>query len=138
MSDWLWLKAVAGLAEGGHKGLQAVQQYITAGGDLDRKLTSIEVSLLGHANLFDVGYTLLALALRFKREEAAAFLLTSSDMIEGEGRSTRKRLPPHVCSDRAMEIQRLLTCALRPRKGPDSFFCYFVMDCPTFALPTGE
>jgi ubiquitin thioesterase ZRANB1 len=46
--------------------LKPVRQYLQNGGDLGRQLTLIETNLLNRPSAFEVGYTLVHLAIRFK------------------------------------------------------------------------
>lgn len=63
----------AGVVEGD---LEAVEAYKSAGGDIARQLTADEVQLLNRSSAFDVGYTLVHLAIRFQRQDMLAILLT--------------------------------------------------------------
>ena len=127
--DWLWLNACVGVADGDSN---AVQAFIAAGGDPARQLTQDEVILLNRPSAFQVGYTIVHLAIRFKREDMLAVLLTATDVAA----KAVKRLPSHSSPDLATDIRREILSSLRQRKG--DFPCFFVADCVTFALPTGN
>lgn len=63
----------AGVVEGD---MAAVEAYKSSGGDIARQLTADEVQLLNRSSAFDVGYTLVHLAIRFQRQDMLAILLT--------------------------------------------------------------
>lgn len=67
------LTPVLGVVEGD---LAAVEAYKSSGGDIARQLTADEVRLLSRPSAFDVGYTLVHLAIRFQRQDMLAILLT--------------------------------------------------------------
>lgn len=67
------LALVAGVVEGD---LAAIEAYKSSGGDIARQLTADEVRLLNRPSAFDVGYTLVHLAIRFQRQDMLALLLT--------------------------------------------------------------
>lgn len=125
-ADWNWLNACLGILEGDPNPVEA---YLTSGGDPTRTLTAAEVAILNRASAFDVGHTLVHLAIRFKKEDLLAILLSQ---IEGSG-SGVKRVPSYVAPDLAEDIRRHFASTLRQRKG--SFLCNFVTELPTFALP---
>ncbi|CAH1783090.1 unnamed protein product [Owenia fusiformis] len=124
--DWLWLGACQGVVEGD---IHSVESYLTIGGDPARQITQDEMLLLGRKSAFEVGYTLVHLAIRFKREDILAILLTSTDVPS----KAIKRMPSHVSPDIAAELRREISASLRQRKG--DFPCYFVAECATFSLP---
>lgn len=129
--DWLWLNACVGVVVGDHG---AIESFIASGGDPSRQLTQDEVALLNRPSAFEVGYTLVHLAIRFKRDDMLAVLLTSTE----SNANGLKRLPSHVCPDVAAEIRREISSILRQRKGGKGEFpCQFFSDCVTFALPSG-
>lgn len=64
---------VIGVVEGD---LAAIEAYKSSGGDIARQLTADEVRLLNRPSAFDVGYTLVHLAIRFQRQDMLAVLLT--------------------------------------------------------------
>lgn len=125
-ADWNWLNACIGIIEGDPNPVEA---YLSSGGDPARTLTASEVSILNRASAFDVGHTLVHLAIRFQREDLLAMLLSQ---IEGSG-SGVKRVPSYVAPDLAADIRRHFTSTIRQRKG--HFPCNFVTELPTFALP---
>ncbi|GLV35863.1 trabid [Carabus blaptoides fortunei] len=125
-ADWAWLNACLGVLEGD---ANPVEAYLSSGGDPARQLTAAEVTLLNRSSAFDVGHTLVHLAIRFHREDMLATLLSQ---IEGSG-SGVKRVPSYVAPDIATDIRRHMSSTIRQRKG--SFPCNFVTELPTFALP---
>ncbi|XP_018319117.1 ubiquitin thioesterase trabid [Agrilus planipennis] len=125
-TDWKWLNACKGIIEGDPSPVEA---YLSSGGDPTRTLTSSEVAILNRASAYDVGHTLVHLAIRFQREDLLAILLSQ---IEGSG-SGVKRVPSYVAPDLAADIRRHFASTIRQRKG--SFPCNFVTELPTFALP---
>ncbi|RWS26987.1 Ubiquitin thioesterase Zranb1-like protein, partial [Leptotrombidium deliense] len=62
-ADWLWLAACCAVINGDP---EPVLQYLASGGDPSRQLTSSELSLLARPSAFDVGHTLVHLAIRFQ------------------------------------------------------------------------
>lgn len=128
-ADWKWLKACLGVLDGDPNPVEA---YLSAGGDPARQLVAQEVTLLNRSSAFDVGHTLVHLAIRFHREDMLATLLSQ---IEGS-ESGVKRVPSYVAPDLAADIRRYFASTIRQRKG--SFPCSFVTDLITFALPAGK
>ena len=63
----------SGVVEGD---LAAVEAYKSSAGDIARQLTADEVQLLNRSSAFDVGFTLVHLAIRFQRQDMLAILLT--------------------------------------------------------------
>ena len=126
--DWLWINACQGVVDGD---THAIEAYLAAGGDPARQLTSEESAFLCRPSAFAVGYTLVHLAIRFRREDIMAALLTSTDAVS----KARKRVPSYVAPDIAAELVREISSSLRQRKG--DFPCYFLMETSTFALPAG-
>ncbi|XP_038046166.1 ubiquitin thioesterase ZRANB1-like [Patiria miniata] len=124
-SDWLFLNACMGVIEGDAR---AVELYLTSGGSPTRQLTRDEVTLLNRPSAFDVGFTLVHLAIRFQREDLVAVLLTPDVTA-----NVVKRPPSQVCPDLATGIRREIAKSLRQRKG--DFLCFFVTDLLTFILP---
>ncbi|KAI0207295.1 Ubiquitin thioesterase zranb1-B [Lamellibrachia satsuma] len=124
--DWLWLNACQGVIEGD---TNAVEAYLMANGDPARQLTSDDCTLLNRPSAFEVGYTLVHLAIRFQREDMLTALLTSTDVVA----TVKKRVPSHVAPDVASDILRGVASTLRQRKG--DFRCYFLTEMATFALP---
>lgn len=124
-ADWSWLNACLGVVDGDPN---PIENYLGSGGDPARQLTQSEVSLLGRPSAFDVGHTLVHLAIRFQREDLLRILL-SSDV----SRAAKKRVPSHISPDLAADIRRHISAALLQRKG--DFPCFFVTELVTFALP---
>ncbi|XP_071793206.1 ubiquitin thioesterase zranb1-like [Asterias amurensis] len=124
-SDWLFLNACMGVVEGDPR---VVEAYLTSGGSPTRQLNRDEVTLLNRPSAFDVGFTLVHLAIRFKREDLVAVLLTPD--VTG---NVVKRPPSQVCPDLAGGIRRDIARSLRQRKM--DFLCFFVTDLLTFILP---
>ncbi|XP_018579145.1 ubiquitin thioesterase trabid isoform X1 [Anoplophora glabripennis] len=125
-ADWNWLNACIGVIEGDPNPVEA---YLSSGGDPARTLTASEVAILNRSSAFDVGHTLVHLAIRFQREDLLAVLLSQ---IEGSG-SGVKRVPSYVAPDIAADIRRHFSSTIRQRKG--NFPCNFVTEFPTFTLP---
>ncbi|CAH0556130.1 unnamed protein product [Brassicogethes aeneus] len=125
-ADWNWLNACLGVIDGDPSPVEA---YLSSGGDPARTLTASEVAILNRSSAFDVGHTLVHLAIRFQREDLLAILLTQ---IEGSG-SGIKRVPSYVAPELARDIRRYFASTIRQRKG--NFPCNYVADFPTFALP---
>ena len=127
--DLIWLNACESIVNGDPNG---IEQYLTSGGDPGRQLTRDEVFILDRPSAFEVGYTLVHLALRFRRDDMVAILLTATD-ISSKG---FKRLPSYSSPDMATEIRREISIHLKQRKG--SFPCYFLSEKATFSLPAGK
>lgn len=106
-----------------------VEAYLLCGGNPGRALTSSEVSLLNRNSAYDVGHTLIHLAIRFHREEMLPMLLAQ---ISGSGPGI-KRVPSYVAPDLAADIRRHFANSLRMRKA--QFNCHYVNEHATFALP---
>ncbi|XP_061564231.1 ubiquitin thioesterase ZRANB1 isoform X2 [Cololabis saira] len=123
-TDWLFLSACAGVVEGD---LAAVEAYKSSGGDIARQLTADEVQLLNRSSAFDVGFTLVHLAIRFKRQDMLAILLTEVNQ------QAAKCIPSMVCPELTEQIRREIAASLHQRKG--DFPCYFLPDLVTFTLP---
>lgn len=124
-ADWPWLNACLGVVDGDPI---PVENYLGTGGDASRQLTESEATLLGRPSAFDVGHTLVHLAIRFQREDLLRLLL-SSDVACG----ACKKVPSHVSPDLAADIRRYIAASLLQRKG--DFPCFFVTELVTFALP---
>lgn len=60
-ADWNWLNACIGVIEGDPNPVEA---YLASGGEPTRTLTAAEVAMLNRASAFDVGHTLVHLAIR--------------------------------------------------------------------------
>ncbi|XP_074856588.1 ubiquitin thioesterase ZRANB1 [Carettochelys insculpta] len=123
-ADWLFLNACVGVVEGD---LAAVEAYKSSGGDIARQLTADEVRLLNRPSAFDVGYTLVHLAIRFQRQNMLAILLTEVSQ------HAAKCIPAMVCPELTEQIRREIAASLHQRKG--DFACYFLTDLVTFTLP---
>ncbi|KFO75049.1 Ubiquitin thioesterase ZRANB1, partial [Cuculus canorus] len=123
-TDWLFLNACVGVVEGD---LAAVEAYKSSGGDIARQLTADEVRLLNRPSAFDVGYTLVHLAIRFQRQDMLAILLTEVSQ------HAAKCVPAMVCPEVTEQIRREIAASLHQRKG--DFACYFLTDLVTFTLP---
>ncbi|XP_078420974.1 ubiquitin thioesterase ZRANB1 isoform X1 [Cetorhinus maximus] len=123
-SDWLFLNACIGVVEGD---LAAVEAYKSSGSDIARQLVSDEVRLLNRPSAFDVGYTLVHLAIRFQRQDMLAILLTEVSQ------QAAKCIPAMVCPELTEQIRREIAASLHQRKG--DFACYFLTDLVTFTLP---
>lgn len=107
----------------------AVEAYLSCGGNPGRSLTSTEVSLLNRNSAYDVGHTLIHLAIRFHREEMLPMLLSG---ISGSGPGI-KRVPSYVAPDLASDIRRHCAASLRVRK--NMFNCHYITEHATFSLP---
>jgi len=55
---------------------EAVDAYLSHGGNIARTLTAEEIHLLNRPSAFDVGHTLVHLAIRFQRHSILRLLLT--------------------------------------------------------------
>lgn len=123
--DYRWLQACIGVVE---NNFGAVEEYLSYGGSPGRALTGAEVSLLNRNSAFDVGFTLIHLAIRFQREDMLPM------MLSGPGQVGIKRVPSYVAPDLAADIRRQFSTLLRIRKG--QFNCHYVQEHATFALPS--
>jgi ubiquitin thioesterase ZRANB1 len=127
-SDWMWLSACIGVVEGEPS---SVKMFLSSGGNAARKLTSDEVLVLNRPGVFEVGDTLVHLAIRYHQDD----LLTI--MVPHEvSRKTFKRMPCHVSPDLAASVRKQAAQGLRQRKG--DWPCYFYTDLVTFTLPGGK
>lgn len=127
--DSIWLNACESVAKGDSSGIEI---YLTSGGDPARQLTKDEVLILDRAGVYEIGHTLVHLALRFRRDDMVAVLLAATD-ISSKG---FKRLPSYMCPELSSAMRREISVMLRQRKG--SFSCYFLADTCTFTLPAGK
>ncbi|CAH1122135.1 unnamed protein product [Ceutorhynchus assimilis] len=125
--DSKWLNACLGVVKGDPK---PVEVYLSSGGNPARTLTASECTLLNRKSDFDVGHTLVHLAIKFEREDLLAVLLSQ---IEGSAGSAIKMVPSYVAPDLAAEIRRHFASSMRQRKG--TFPCHYVTEFPTFVLP---
>lgn len=107
----------------------AVEAYLSCGGNPARSLTSTEIAALNRNSAFDVGHTLIHLAIRFHRDEMLPMLLAQ---ISGSGPGI-KRVPSYVAPDLAADIRRHFANILRMRKS--MFPCTYVHEHATFSLP---
>lgn len=127
-ADWIWLNACIGVVE---NNLAAVDHYLSRGGNVARSLTTNEVLLLNRPSAFDVGHTLIHLAIRFHRDELLPRLLAQ---ISTNGPSGIKCVPSYIAPDIATDIRRHFCAILRIRKSP--FNCHYVNEHATFSLPS--
>lgn len=72
------IPSALGVVEGD---LAAIEAYKSSGGDIARQLTADEVQLLSRSSAFDVGFTLVHLAIRFQRQDMLAILLTEVSVL---------------------------------------------------------
>ncbi|CAH2059750.1 unnamed protein product, partial [Iphiclides podalirius] len=124
--DWLWLQACLGVVEGSAR---CVEAYLAQGGSPARALTAHEVQLLNRASAFDVGHTLVHLAIRFQRQDILSTLLSR---ISGGGPGL-KRSPSYIAPDLATAIRRHVAGCVRTKKG--NFPCRYLNEFCTFSLP---
>ena len=126
--DVVWLKACEAVVTGD---LSSIEGYLASGGNPTRQLTKDEVLILDRPSSFEVGYTLVHLALRFRRDDMVASLLASTEIAS----KAFKRLPSYICPDLSSAIRRDICVMLRQKKG--TFPCYFLTEFSTFTLPAG-
>lgn len=127
-NDWMWLSACIGIVEGD---ATSVETYLNSGYDRTRQLTREECLVLNRPEAFEVGYTLVHLAIKFKREDLLAYLLlpeVSNHRIHC--------VPCLVCPELAKDIRKDVAHTMRQRKG--DWPCYFFTDQVTFVLPAGK
>lgn len=127
-ADWIWLNACIGVVENNQAPLE---NYLSRGGSVARTLTPNEVLLLNRPSAFDVGHTLIHLAIRFHRDELLPRLLAQ---ISTNGPSGIKCVPSYVAVDIATDIRRHFCAILRIRKS--TFNCHYVNENATFSLPS--
>ena len=125
--DWLWLGACRGIKE---HNVTAVKKYLSAGGDRTRHLTNEDILVLGEAGNFEIGHTLVHLAISFHKEDILRILLRP----EPPSRAL-KRLPSHLSPELAAAIRKQVAYSLRQKKG--TFQCLFFTEQVTFFLPGG-
>ena len=125
--DWMWLSACIGVAEGD---AISIESYLSSGGDISRQLTREDCLVLNRPGSFEVGYTLVHLALKFKHDDLLAIMLAPQVVSQG-----KRRVPCLACPDLAGDIRRNIAHTMRQRKG--DWPCYFFTDQITFALPAG-
>ena len=126
--DWLWLAACRGIRD---HNVTAVKKYLSAGGDRTRQLTREDILVLSEPENFEIGHTLVHLAITFQREDILRILLRP----EPPSRSL-KRLPSHLSPDLAAAIRKQVAYSLRQKKG--AFQCLFFTEQVTFFLPGGN
>uniref|UniRef100_A0A336MV22 ubiquitinyl hydrolase 1 n=1 Tax=Culicoides sonorensis TaxID=179676 RepID=A0A336MV22_CULSO len=127
-TDRQWLSACIGVVDNNRN---AVEEYLACGGNPARALTATECSFLNRNSAFDVGHTLIHLAIRFHRDEMLPSLLNR--ISNGPNQSYVKRVPSYIAPDIASDIRRHFASSLRIKKAP--FTCYYVNEFVTFALP---
>ena len=127
-ADWTWLNACIGVVENNPV---AVDNFLVRGGNVTRGLTSNEVLLLNRSSAFDVGHTLVHLAIRFHRDDLLQRLLARNSGPNGI--NGIKCVPSYVAPELASDIRRHFAATLRIRKAP--FNCHYVTEHATFALP---
>lgn len=127
-ADWIWLNACIGVVE---NNLAAVENFLSRGGNVARTMTNNEVLLLNRPSAFEVGLTLIHLAIRFHRDELLPRLLAQISSI---GPSGIKCVPSYVAPDIATDIRRHFCAILRIRK--NTFNCHYVNEHATFSLPS--
>ena len=128
-ADSKWLNACIGVL---NEDQSLVDIYLSSGGDVTRKLSASDVSILNNSSVFEVGQTLVHLAIRYHREDILSRLLAE---IKGSG-SGLKRVPSYVAPDQASDIRRYVSSRILNRSG--DFPCFFLSEITTFALPEGK
>jgi len=123
--DWIWLAACKGVAD---HDITAVTNYLTKGGDRTRQLTKDDVLILKEPSGFEVGHTLVHLAIRYQHEDILRLLL-----IPETPHRASKKLPSHVCPELSTTIRKIMAHSIRTRKG--EFPCPFFTELVTFSLP---
>nr|CAB3268062.1 Zn-finger (Ran-binding)-3 [Phallusia mammillata] len=123
--NWLFMKACIGIVD---DNVEAVDAYLTHGGNIARTLTSDDIHHLNRPSAFDIGHTLVHLAIRFQRHNILRLLLTP----EVAPRAF-KRNPAHLSPDIAELIRREIASSIRTKKG--DFHCRFLSEFTTFQLP---
>ncbi|XP_020789598.2 LOW QUALITY PROTEIN: ubiquitin thioesterase Zranb1-like [Boleophthalmus pectinirostris] len=121
--DWLFLNACAGVVDGD---LAAVEAFKASGGDISRQLSADEVQLLSRSSAFDVGFTLVHLAIRFQRQDMLSLLLSEVSQQRA------KFIPSLVCPELTDQIRREISSSLYQRKEPA---CSCLSELHTFTLP---
>lgn len=125
--DWMWLSACIGIVEGD---ATSVETYMNSGNDRTRQLNRDECLVLNRPEAFEVGYTLVHLAIKFKREELLAYLLVSE-----VGNHRLHCVPCLVSPELAADVRKDIAHTMRQRKG--DWPCYFFTEQVTFVLPAG-
>lgn len=126
-SDWMWLSACIAVVEGEPS---SVKLYLSSGGSATRKLTTDELLVLNRPGVFEVGDTLVHLAVRHHHDDLLALMLPQE-----VSRKAFKRMPCHVSPDLAASVRKQAMQGLRQRKA--DWPCYFYTDLVTFTLPGG-
>ena len=127
-SDWLWLSAIIGVVEGNSS---SIESYLNSGGDLSRQLTREDCIVLNRPGVFEVGHTLVHMAIKFNRDDLLTVLLTPEVTSHH-----LRRVPCLVCPDLAGDVRKQIAHTMRQRKG--DWRCYFFTDQVTFVLPAGK
>ena len=89
--------------------------------------------LMNRPSAFQPGYTLIHLAIRFKRDDMLATLLRARDVMTPK---SKKIVPAHISPNTATDLLRQIAASLRQRKG--DFPCFFTTELATFSLPAGK
>ncbi|KAG1684924.1 Ubiquitin thioesterase zranb1-B [Nymphon striatum] len=132
--DWDWLNTCMAVVDGD---LHVVETYLNNGGSTDRQLTPSDVSILGRPSAFEVGYSLVHLAVRFRRENILSLLLAGTDVSSTISSSVgSKRVPSEFCPTISTYIRRHVAASVRQRKSDFPCF-YLASELVTFALPSG-
>lgn len=126
--DWLWIAACKGIIE---HNVTAVKKYLSAGGDRTRQLTKDDIVVLDEPGQFEIGHTLVHLAIAFQREDILRILLRP----EASSRHLKK-LPSHLSPELAAAIRKQVAYSIRQKKG--AFQCLFFTEQVTFFLPGGR
>ncbi|KAL5282955.1 ZRANB1 family protein [Megaselia abdita] len=124
--DWHWINACIGIVENNYS---AVETYLSCGGDPTRTINCSEIAILNKKSNFNIGDTLMHIAIRFRREEMLPMLLAQ---FSGSGPGI-KRVPSYIAPDIASDIRRYFANTLRIRK--TIFCCHYVNEHATFFLP---
>lgn len=146
----LWLEACLGVILGDQR---MVMNYLNSGGSIMRQLTVgdlQQLSIRPGADGIDPGVTLMHLAIVFKREEILAQLVSLCDpaLLPVLGATaggkvltaappqaaSQKRAPCQVATEAAESIARQFVSSIRLSK---TLPCFFLVDSPTFSLPSG-
>lgn len=123
--DWLFLNACLGVV---NNDPAAVKKYLrSSAGDKSRQLTRDECVVLNNPSKFNIGSTLVQLAIRFHQSDILSLILTPASS------EARKRLPSQSSPDIAASIRREVGLLLRQHKG--DWPCQFLTQIATFALP---
>ena len=146
--NFLWLEACLGVILGDQR---MVMNYLNGGGSIMRQLTASDLQQLSirpGADGIDPGVTLMHLAIVFKREEILAQLVSLCDpalvpvlsaaaggkVLTAAPAAAQKRAPCQVAVEAAESIARQFVASIRLSK---TLPCFFLVDSPTFSLPSG-